>query len=118
MSEGGTVKARLEDVTRKLDEELELWKQHEITHTAFRLGDRELDMLIHINAIVRMFKEHMGISEDQLNLIYKEEFLKSLQNLRPVVVEGLEQAKRQAIQEQLTKGIFIRPPENKDGNGI
>ena len=108
MSDGGTIKAQLESVTKELEEEYELWSKEKLppTATIFRMGDSEFQHHCHVEALTRIVRDILQVSQEQMDLIYRGVVLQELRTQRLAAVEVRAQMRR----AQITRGI--RPPGN------
>jgi len=108
MAESGSIKVQLEKVTADLEEEMTLWGKDRLPSAAemFRMGDGEFQHHCHTEALTRIVREILDVSEDQMNLIYKEVVLREMRTLR----KAAALARRQAMREHITKGVINKTP--------
>lgn len=108
MSRGGTVKEQLDAVQKQLDAEQELWTSEGLPDpgAVWKFGPGELHASLRIDTIVQVLNEHLGITEDQMNLILKKRLLQVMKELRPVIKE----AKTSEARMRILDGIDFRPP--------
>lgn len=110
MSEGGTLKSRLEEASKALDEEGKRWQEAGLPNpaTIYRMNDDELLHHCHLLAIAKILQEKFEVPQEELDLALKEVFLEELEKLRPIAVE----ARRQSI----VHGLFNGGPPHAPGN--
>jgi len=108
MAEGGTIKARLDKVTKELEEESKLWAQARLPDSSqmFRMGDGEFQHHCHVETITRLLKDVIGIDEDQMNLTYREVVLGEMRTLRQAAAE----MRKQALRNDIVRGVPLLPP--------
>lgn len=111
MSEGGTIKAQLEQVSRELNEELAEWRREQIDPQGWRMGNEEMLIRCEILVLMELIQEKFEISNDELNLRLRKIVLREYKKLRPEVVE----MRKQAIMQQLTQGIRLKPDMPPNG---
>lgn len=105
MSQGGSIKAQLEQATKELQEELEEWRKEQINPQGWRMGDEEILIRCEILTLMEVIQERFEISDDELNLRLRRILTREYKKLRPDVIK----MRQQAVMQQLTQGIHIKP---------
>jgi hypothetical protein len=110
MSEGGSIKVRLANVQKELEEEFKKWMDAGIPPVGaiYRLNDNEFMHHVHTLAHTKLLKEKLGLTDDEVELAMREVFLSELRLFFPIV---LEKRREQLTAKIMPPGI-IRP-----GNG-
>lgn len=113
MAEGGTIKARLEAVQKALDDMTQKFTDEGLYIGNWRMGDMEFAWRCEQLTIVRILTEKLGMSQDELDLYFKETVLEQLTELLPVWKERRDEARRQAIIDGVNP---LRPPLDPRSN--
>ena len=110
MSEGGSIKAQLEQVEAELKAEADRWDEARIPFigSIYRMNENEFMHHVHVLALTRMLNECLGITDDQITLMIKKVFVEEMKKTFPLVQDARNQALRNAIVDGVN---IIRPPE-------
>lgn len=101
MSEGGSKKVRLEEVSKALEVELAEWHKNGIDPGNWRMATQELMVRCEVIALTKLIKEKLDIDEDEMNLMLKEVVLEQMKLLRPAAI----QYKSDAVRDQILRGL-------------
>jgi hypothetical protein len=107
MSEGGTVKARLEKAEEALQAELKTWTELRLRPQGWRMGDEEFMFRCEQLTVAKLIKEKLGLTDEELQLEFKKVTLEQLQQLRPQVVAQQAEIARAAIMAGIPKPDII-----------
>lgn len=112
MSMGGTSKEReereqkaLDEITAELDAELDRWREKRLNPNAWRLGDNELLLRAEVIVLMDVIKEHLDVTDTELNTRLRKVLLTMIQEIRPAI----EAQESQAIRQRLLDGIRQNP---------
>jgi hypothetical protein len=101
MSEGGTVKAQLEEVTRQLMEEERKWTENGLNiNQNWRMGNGEFLTRCEVIALTRIVKEKLDLSDDEMTLVLRKVTLEQMRQLLPIFLE----ARRDMLRRQIIDG--------------
>lgn len=117
MSREGSVKERIKQVDAKIDECAKKYQEANLPgpKQMYRMADDELLHHVHVLALTNLLKKHCGLTDDDIMLAIKEQFLEEIERIYGLAKD----AQRQALQAELTRGItpgmIIRPPDGAQG---
>jgi len=109
MSQGGTIKGKLDAVTKELDEEMEHWKEARLPSpdNIWRMNEDEFKHHCHLEAIIQIIKDKFEMSEDELNLYLRTTVLEEMRTIR----QGAATLRRQALQQDILRGVLPPNPQ-------
>jgi len=107
MSQGGTKRARIEKLNKDIDEEVTLWKEAQIAPEAWQPGPMNFHYRCEFLTLSRLVQRHLELSDEDMNIVFKEVFLEQLRILRPQAIEQ----RSAAIRAQIMANGRIAPPD-------
>lgn len=111
MAEGGTRKAQLAALDKELQNEQDEWVKAKLPNPGqlFRMNDQEFQHHCHVETMLVILKEKLGMSDEELNLYYKRVVLREMEGLRVIAAKLRSAALRQSIVDGT--GLFPPKPE-------
>lgn len=106
MSQGGTKQARLDKLTKQIEEEQEIWAEKNME--TGRLNLDTFAMNCKLQACVRLIQTHFDLEDADLDIVFKEEILKEMQAVRSWLEPQIAEAKREFEKAQLEASLGIR----------
>lgn len=116
MSNTGTPKARLEKVTKELEEEMEKWNELGLDISKWRMGAMEAHNHCAIIAMAELIQDKLGVSEDEVNFYLRRTTLKFAKIQREAAEPMMEEIRSEMIRRQITEGI-VNPWEKPNNGG-
>lgn len=92
---------RLEAAQAAVEEELAKWQERGMDVGAWRMGNQELLVRIEILVLIDVIKEHLGVSDLELNIRLKEHVAEKAREMFPQANE----MRRAALRSQIVDGI-------------
>lgn len=105
MSEGGTIKSRLDKVSKELVDENKLWDEKGASISGWQMGQSEVYVRCEVLALAQIIRDKLGMSEDEMSLYLRIETLKFIQELRETLFPKIDEAKQQFLRQQIVEGI-------------
>lgn len=100
---------QLRQMNADLDQEYEFWKNAQLPHPSmlYQFGNQQFFFSCEHKTIIKLLREKFGISQADLDLVFKRVVLEEMQTLRKIAKE----ARSQAIRQQIVDGIGIARPK-------
>lgn len=110
--EGEELEQALAEIEEELAQETKYWQEAKLPPAGliYQLGPQQFEHHCHGETFLRLFMM-MGLTEDQVNLVYRQTVLKELRGLRKVAKE----AQREALRHAIVDGVnVVKPPPRMD----
>jgi hypothetical protein len=115
MSQGGTIKSRLESVEKELKEEVDAWNAAGLLVNNWGHTNESIFALkCQVQTLVNLILRANMFSEDEINFEFKTLLLADMHKIRTEIIEPkLKEAEANRHRDDILKGIHIKMPWEK-----
>lgn len=100
---------QLKQLNAGLDEEYGYWKNANLPHPSnlFQFGSMQFTFNCEHKTVIKLLKEKFGLTQAELDLVFKQVVLEEMQTLRRIAKD----ARSQMIRQQIVDGVGIVKPK-------